>query len=395
MKAFPGDNKNVFPGSRAWPGKFNSIGTNYLGGFNPKQLSPIFLIKDLTQVVGGYFVDSSGNNKQIQAATTTTTNDSLILPANDSQIIAAVTAAGCYSQFYTDDSNPKTVLLSNISPCYNDYGYYGYIEKKNYFLCPVAKTTKRDDILNYLNLEILAVQSVQGVTPANVTGTYQCDIGKLAYIDYGNWGNQSVQKVNATLTDHVIASTGYQANTTYQIQLFSQKGDNGFRKLLWNNTNISGNLTLKQLPTGLTYLYWYTLSGLTVTGTIADLPTGINYLQWYNLTNLIVTGTIDQYPSTINNVLINSNIVNSNIGYTGGTIPAWGSVAITFQDAWTETELRDFFINWATTAGIGVKTIDFAGNNAAIHVNLTDDPDLYNSIQTLISKGKTLLYNNY
>ena len=94
------------------------------GGDFIKSLSPIFYIKDLTVIQSGYFVDSSGNNKQIQAATTTVANDSLIMPANDSSIISALTAAGCYSQFYTDNATPKKVLLSNISPCYNDRGYY-------------------------------------------------------------------------------------------------------------------------------------------------------------------------------------------------------------------------------------------------------------------------------
>jgi hypothetical protein len=509
------------------------------GGDYIKILSPIFYIKDLTVVSGGYFIDSSGNNKQIQAAQTTVPNDSLILLANDATIIAAVTAAGCYSQYYTDNSHPKTVLITNISPCYRDYGYFGYIEKKNFFFCSTTQTAKRNSILDILKLEILALSSIQTATPAQVSGVYQCAVGKYAYIDYGNWGNQAIQKVNATLTDHTLSSTGYLANTTYNIQLFSVKGDNGFKKISCSNVKLGGNLnladlpqnlnflhfqslanltvtgtladlpqnlstlnlhtlanltvtgTLADLPSGLTYLSLNTLSNLTVTGTLADLPrnlstlnlsalpnlsvtgtladlpSGLTSLNLYNLTNLTVTGTladlprnltyllfqtlnyltvtgtladlprnltflqftnilnmsvtgdlanlpsglttlslsilqyltvtgnVNNIPASLSNILVLQNINNSNISYEGGVIPSWAAVTITIQNSWTETELRTFLINWSTTAGTGTKTCNFAGNNAAIHVNLVDDSDLYNAIQILISKGKTLMYNQY
>jgi hypothetical protein len=89
-----------------------------------KSLNPVFYIKDLTQVVDGYFVDNSGNNKQIQAATTTVTNDSLIMPANDTDIIAALTAAGCYTYFYTNDLTPKTNKIGFLQSKYSNFLFF-------------------------------------------------------------------------------------------------------------------------------------------------------------------------------------------------------------------------------------------------------------------------------
>ena len=225
------------------------------GGFNPLSLSPVLYIRDLTNVVGGYFIDSSVNGKQIQAATTTTTNDSLIMPANDSQIIAALISAGCYSQFYTNNSSPKIVKLSNISPCYNDYSYYNYFDKKNLMLFPSAQTSNRDKLLTYINTHICYFNSVQGGTPSQVSITYQCYNNKLAYVDYGNWGGQDIQKVNATEIDHTLASVGYIANKTYNIQLFTPKNNNGWKKLFINSQSTLNTINSSHFV-GMPLTYW-------------------------------------------------------------------------------------------------------------------------------------------
>jgi hypothetical protein len=78
------------------------------------KLSPVFYIKNTDTIIAGKFIDSSRNGHVITAAAITTPNDSLILAANDTTVIAALTAAGIYDTFYTDDDTPKTVLLSAI-----------------------------------------------------------------------------------------------------------------------------------------------------------------------------------------------------------------------------------------------------------------------------------------
>lgn len=81
------------------------------GGGGIEKLTTLFVIPDLRVVSGGYFI---GTGIQIAAATTTVLNDSLVMPASNSAIINALKLAGCYDQFYTNDTTPKTVLLSDI-----------------------------------------------------------------------------------------------------------------------------------------------------------------------------------------------------------------------------------------------------------------------------------------
>jgi len=112
-----------------------------------KSLNPVFFIEDLTDVVGGKFVDKSGNNKIISAATKNIANDSLIMPANDTDIIAALTAAGLYSIFYTNDAAPKTVIINTIDTT-NDYIFKNSL---SIVLFPTAELEpKTNRILNQL-----------------------------------------------------------------------------------------------------------------------------------------------------------------------------------------------------------------------------------------------------
>lgn len=118
----------------------------------PKRLGAILFIQDLTSPINGYFRDISGNNYQIQASTTVTTNDSLIMPANNSALISALTLAGCYSVFYTTDSTPKTVKLSDILQNYETNFYFDEWNKRK--LCVFSSSLNTIDhnaMLNYIN----------------------------------------------------------------------------------------------------------------------------------------------------------------------------------------------------------------------------------------------------
>ena len=131
----------------------NKIG-NIIGGGGVKQfpenLYPTIHIPDFSQVVNGYFVNKA-NGKKIQAATTTTANDSLIMPANDADIIAAVTLAGQYSKFYTNNSTPKTVLISQIPSIDQKYClFFDSVNSKNFILFKTQGTEINADLLyNY------------------------------------------------------------------------------------------------------------------------------------------------------------------------------------------------------------------------------------------------------
>ena len=116
-------------------------------GFNPLSLKPIFFLTDLNTPVNGYWVDKSGNNKLIQAATTTVLNDSLIMPANDNDIISGVTLASCYSIFYINNSTPKKVKLSNILQSYGTNFYFNEWSKQRMCLFSTSLNTDNHNLM--------------------------------------------------------------------------------------------------------------------------------------------------------------------------------------------------------------------------------------------------------
>ena len=122
------------------------------GGFNPLLLSPVLYIRDLTTVVGGYFVDSSGRNTQCQAATTNVANDSIIMPANNTAIINALKAAHNYHQYYTNDSTPKKVLLETVAISTNYQLYCNIFTGKNLLLFAAQQELNHDKILSYIGI---------------------------------------------------------------------------------------------------------------------------------------------------------------------------------------------------------------------------------------------------
>jgi len=132
-------------------GIFNGVRQGSNTSITPATLNAVFWIKNFDNIVGGYFVDSSVNGKQIAAATTNSANDSLILPASDSVVIAAVTASGAYSTFYTTDSTPKTVLIKNLIPNCRNVMFYNFSAMSNFCLFP-ARITGNDliSISNYI-----------------------------------------------------------------------------------------------------------------------------------------------------------------------------------------------------------------------------------------------------
>lgn len=133
-------------------GNILSINNNLNFKSLPKRLNAILIISDLNNPINGYFRDISGNNYQIQAATTVTANDSLIMPANNSALISALTLAGCYSVFYTTDSTPKTVKLSDILQNYGTNFYFDEWNKRKLCIFQSSlNTTDHNSMLNYIN----------------------------------------------------------------------------------------------------------------------------------------------------------------------------------------------------------------------------------------------------
>jgi len=103
-------------------------------------LTPLLWIKDLSSITNGVYKDSSGNNITISAGTTDAINDSIIMPASNSQIIAALTVAGVYSTFYTNDTTPKIVHKYNIMTLSANILFYDFWNNANLLLFSQAVT---------------------------------------------------------------------------------------------------------------------------------------------------------------------------------------------------------------------------------------------------------------
>lgn len=136
-------------------GTLNVVGV-YVSNTNtksiPQQLGAILYIPDLNTPVNGYWQDKSGKGKLVQAATTTVANDSLIMPANDADIIAALTLAGAYSVFYTTNSTPKKVKLSDILQTYGTSFYFDEWNKRKMSLFDRSLDTNENNrMMNFIN----------------------------------------------------------------------------------------------------------------------------------------------------------------------------------------------------------------------------------------------------
>lgn len=136
-------------------GTLNVVGV-YVGSSKkrsiPQQLGAILYIPDLNTPVNGYWQDKSGKGKLVQAATTTVANDSLIMPANDTDIITSLTLAGAYSVFYTTDSIPKKVKLSDILQVYGTSFYFDEWNKRKMSLFDRSLDTNENSrVLDFIN----------------------------------------------------------------------------------------------------------------------------------------------------------------------------------------------------------------------------------------------------
>jgi hypothetical protein len=81
----------------------------------------------------------------------------------------------------------------------------------------------------------------------------------------------------------------------------------------------------------LAILYLFNMASGNVTGSIKNLPTGLTLLSLYLVGNAFNIAT--------------------------GPHPAWAATTITLVNVHSSTDVDDFLISWATTAGAGTKTI--------------------------------------
>lgn len=110
-----------------------------------KSLNPIFYIDNALNIVDSKFVDVSGNNKVLASSTTLLPNDTITLPANDTDIINALTLTGMYSFFYTDNATPKAIQIKDIR---DDYSNYLIISRDRQRIALFASAVTGENIIN-------------------------------------------------------------------------------------------------------------------------------------------------------------------------------------------------------------------------------------------------------
>ncbi len=148
--------------------------------------------------------------------------------------------------------------------------------------------------------------------------------------------------------------------------------------------NIAGNISsLPPLISNLTIRR--SLAGGAYTGSINSLPVGLTNLYLVNL-GTSITGDFELLPATLSTDITIQDC-GTNINYSGGAVPAWASVTMTVHVGFTATELDNFLISWASTAGVGTKAINLAGTNAARTAASNA------AVTTLNGKGKTITTN--
>lgn len=244
----------------------------------------------------------------------------------------------------------------------------------------------------------LVLKSDQTTISQNTLG-FQLPIGKTIYV---KWGDGTTTTLNGNSIILLEAVSSYTIKKNYTISIF---GD--FEYLtgiyIYNNTNISGDISGWSVLTNLNYLYcyntlvsgdvssWSTLTNLTnlwchntsITGDVSSWSSLVNLITlmfhntsvsgniagWYTLTNLVVvmgkdtsvTGDIGSFATLVNvTTLI---FWNTSVTYATATLPASWNV-IYFNDCvWTTTMVDAFLNDLADVCGIG-GTLNLAGTNS-------------------------------
>ena len=387
----------------------------------PQQLGAILYIPDLNTPVNGYWQDKSGKNKLAQAATTTIANDSLIMPANDADIIAALTLAGAYSKYYTNNSTPKKVLVSQIASI--DSKYCVFFDAKTKTKFSLFKT-QGDEARADKMYEFTFKAYTGGYFPITQTSDSVSFVIRGTGTHIFEWGDGTTTSYTLTTGADTTVSHTWSANLGGQknislvgnvknwtrLSQASRSSDNNtiritgmpltlFQLISCPNINITGsitgmsltNLSLFSCPninitgsiTGmsLTYLQLFSCPNINITGAITGMS--LTNLQLFSCPNINITGSITGMPLTYLQLANcpNINIIGSiesckvaatsidvrqiSVTYGGGATKAW-NISQTIQAGWPSAMVDAWFNAYALTAPtVTAKTLNLAGINQA------------------------------
>lgn len=321
------------------------------------------------------------------------------MPANDADIIAAVTMAGYYSKFYTTNSTPKTVLLSQIPSIDPKYSFF--YDAKNKTKLTLFKT-QGDEARADKMYEYTFKAYTGGYFPITQTSDSISFIIRGTGTHVFDWGDGTTTSytlttgadttISKTWTTNLggqknISVTGNVKNWT-KLDTFSFNYNECFRisGMNLNYLRVHSNPDIKIVGsiTGmmLTTLNLTSCNFIFVSGSITGMPLIFISLALCNnvnvnglITNMLLSVlTINNCPLVsilgfIEQALISSaaNLFINKVGvtYGGGATKAW-NISQTVQAEWTSAMVDAWFNAYSLTAPIvTAKTLNFAGTNQA------------------------------
>ena len=290
------------------------------------------------------------------------------------------------------DSLSKSLnYLSIYSPATTTYRNYGnvYVQNLSTALTVLSFSNLPDTVIwnGYWNNKVLTALSITNGTMIKYNFIIDSISHKIVSLNIGGSGiignfNTWFYKTRG-LTSFTISSLSASGQVDTSYYRLTSVICNSNSNFINNNIVKLKNCTYIQfVSNGITYGATDSLTKAAyqnISGTVA------NYSG--------CTGEITAIPSSSTTIIWSGF---GSITYNGGTVPSFSSLGIfTLSGNMTEAQLRAFIIAWSATATNKSCTCNFAGTNAGLHINATDDPTLYNAYYNLQALGKTININTY
>jgi hypothetical protein len=226
----------------------------------------------------------------------------------------------------------------------------------------------------------------------------------LCQASSGNNITGDFSTIPSTLTQFILNSTNSVYGTLADIQTGMTVFNLGNTSGTWSgnfNSVVSTTLTtfnLTSTGTSLTVagdiadldsdLTVFNLAGSTgsITGSVVNLPSSLTSFVFKDNTNCTITGNVSNLPSTLTRWEIEGN-TGVTITVDTSSYPAWANTSIVFRNSLSSTEVDNFLITWANTAGSGTRAVYLDGTNAA-RTTASDS-----AVSTLEGLGK-IIYTN-
>lgn len=256
-----------------------------------------------------------------------------------------------------------------------------------------------NDPVGYVNSDaIIGLTATAGVATPQIALNYARGY-KMPFVD---WGDGSIDYVNTHVNKpmtHIYATSGAKSITignmksltvldtlstitglTGNINQFSVCDKIIRFKLQGSSSLMTGELSSLAKASLVFFLVDRAGTSMTCNLDNFSVATSLAILYLFNNGAGLVTGSIKSIPTSVTTLTVASSGTNFNIAT--GPHPAWAGATIILTNAHPAADTDAFLNSWATTAGVGTKTVTItstrtAASNAAV--------------TTLNGKGKTII----